>query len=74
MELEKLSEYGIDFDTAKNELLDKYEKDKQDIISNIASDYENNKTKFYELKKQYLPIFFDNNEKVFNDAIEQKLG
>lgn len=73
-ELGKLSQYGIDADSAKNELIDKYEKEKQRIISDIAYNYEHSKEMFESLKQKYLPILFDNDENKFNQAIEEKLG
>lgn len=73
-EIKKVSQYKGNVDNIKYELLNKYEEEKQSAISDLAYNYENNKAKFYSLKQEYLPIFFNNDENQFNEEVEKKLG
>ena len=73
-ELKKLSRFDIDINNAKTELLGKYNKEKQQIIADIAYNYENNREMFNSLKQQYLQTLFNGDENKFNEAVEQKLG
>lgn len=73
-ELNKLVQYNIDANNVKNELIQKYNNEKQHIISDIAYNYEHNKEQYQALKQKYLPQLFDNDENKFNQAIDEKLG
>lgn len=73
-ELQKLSKYGLDNTDVKKELKEKYKEEIDRIVSDIAYNYENNKAQFEVLKQKYLPILFKNNEELFNQSVERKLG
>lgn len=72
--LNELNQYNIDINNVKNELLQKYNYEKDLIISYIAYNYKHNKEQYQLLKQKYLPQLFDNDENKFNQAIDEKLG
>lgn len=73
-ELQKLSSYGLDNIQVKEELEEQYKDEIDRIISDIAYNYEHDRAQFNTLKQRYLPTLFKNNEDLFNQAIELKLG